>query len=461
MGDERLADLAHLMRRAGFGASRDELEEYARLGYDAVVDMLVEPESVPDIDVDILERYYFGELFKIRVGEWFYRMLNSRRQLQEKMALFWHHVFATGLSKNEHMLSAANQIAMFRRVGLSSLYEILNELSRDPAMIFWLDNNENRKGEPNENYGRELLELFSMGVGNYTEQDIKMASRAFTGWTFTQPIPLYPHGYYPAHFIKREDDHDNEVKSFLGTSGNFDGEDIIAMIVRQPATAVFISRHLYNFFVADEPQVPAWPIEPPQDPEAIRILVASYFASGGEMREVMRTLFKSDFFKQARFAKVKSPTELVMGVLKLVGTYRTLDPDLMKYADVTALMGQELLNPPTVEGWHTGREWIDGGTMNERVNFAVGEVSDASKPGIRETVDRIGADPPDSADVLVDHCLELAGRLEVGEDTRAALRTHAEAGGLDFGTDEGRERTEERVVSLMRLIVSTTEYQFA
>jgi len=462
MGDERLADLAHLMRRAGFGASKEELEEYAKLGYDAVVDMLVEPESVPDIDVDILERYYFGELFKIRVGEWFYRMLNSRRQLQEKMALFWHHVFATGLAKNEHMLSAANQIATFRRVGLSNLDEILNELSRDPAMIFWLDNNENRKGEPNENYGRELLELFSMGVGNYTEQDIKMASRAFTGWTFTQPIPLYPHGYYPAHFIKREDDHDNGDKTFLGSSGNFDGEDIISIIVQQPATAVFISRHLYNFFVADEPQVPAWPIDPPQDPEAIRTLVASYFASGGEMREVMRTLFKSDFFKQARFAKVKSPTELVMGVLKLVGTYRSLDPDLMKYADVTALMGQELLNPPTVEGWHTGREWIDGGTMNERVNFAVDEVSDATKPGIRETVDQMEADAPVSADGLVDRCLELAGRLEVGEDTRTALRAHAGAGGdLDFDSDDDRERAEERVVNLMRLIVSTTEYQFA
>ncbi len=462
MKDDKLADLAHLMRRAGFGASRDELEGYASLGYDAVVDMLVEPESVPDIDQDVLERYYFGELFRIRVGEWFYRMLNSRRQLQEKMALFWHHVFATGLSKNEHMLSAANQIAMFRRVGLSSLDEILNELSRDPAMIFWLDNNENRKGEPNENYGRELLELFSMGVGNYTEQDLKMAARAFTGWTFTQPIPLYPHGYYPAHFIKRDDDHDNGTKSFLGASGNFDGEDIIAIIVQQPATAVFISRHLYNFFVADEPQVPAWPIDPPQDPDAIRTLVASYFASGGEMREVMRTLFKSDFFKQARFAKVKSPTELVMGVLKLVGTYRTLDPDLMKYASVTELMGQDLLNPPTVEGWHTGREWIDGGTMNERVNFAVNEVSDASKPGISETVDQIEADAPVSPDSLVDRCLELAGRLEVGEDTRAALRVHAESGGdLDFATDEGRERVEERVVSLMRLIVSTTEYQFA
>ena len=181
------------------------------------------------------------------------------------------------------------------------------------------------------------------------------------------------------------------------------------------------------------------------------------------MREVMRTLFKSDFFKQARFAKVKSPTELVMGVLKLVGTHRTVDPDLMKYADVTALMGQELLNPPTVEGWHTGREWIDGGTMNERVNFAVDEVSDASKPGIRETVDRIEADAPVSPDGLVDRCLELAGRLEVGEDTRTALRAHAEVRRryrLRIGRRAGSEQRRS-VMSLMRLIVSTTEYQFA
>ncbi len=462
MGENGIADAAHLMRRAGFGASRSELEEYARIGYDDLVDMLVEPEGVPDVDQDIIERYYFGEHYNIRVGEWFYRMLNSKRQLQEKMALFWHHVFATGLAKNEHMLSASNQIEMFRLVGLSNLREILTELSRDPAMIFWLDNNENRKGEPNENYGRELLELFSMGVGSYTEQDIKMAARAFTGWTFTQPVPLYPHGYYPARFVKRSDYHDDGAKTFLGATGAFDGEDIIGMIVEQPATPVFISRHLYNFFVADEPQVPAWPIEPPRDPEAIRTLTAAYFESGGEMREVMRVLFKSDFFKHARFARVKSPTELVTGVLKLVGTYRDPDPDLMQYASVTALMGQELLNPPTVEGWHTGREWIDGGTMNERINFAADEVSDAGKPGIREIVARIEADMPASAEDLVHRCLDLAGPLEVGEDTRSALRGYAEScGELDFAGDEGRKHASTRIVNMLRLIVSTTEYQLA
>ena len=168
-GNKSAAGIAHLMRRAGFGSSIDELEIYLDLDYESIVDQLVEPKSVTDVEDDILERYYVGEHFNIKVGEWLYRMLNSRRQLQEKMVLFWHQVFATGISKNEHILSATNQIEMFRQNGMSSFRQILTELSKDPAMIFWLDNNENRLNEPNENYGRELLELFSMGAGNYTE----------------------------------------------------------------------------------------------------------------------------------------------------------------------------------------------------------------------------------------------------------------------------------------------------
>ena len=154
-----------------------------------------------------------------------YRMVNTQRPLEEKIALFWHHVFATGWGKSEHGPSSVLQIETFRRVGLSDLRQILLALSTDPAMIDWLDNNENHSAEPNENYGRELLELFSMGVGNYTESDIKMAARAFTGWTFTQPIPLYPYGHYAASFVYREEDHDDSEKSFLGETGRFNGED--------------------------------------------------------------------------------------------------------------------------------------------------------------------------------------------------------------------------------------------
>ena len=387
-----LAQMAHLMRRAGFGATRGELDALVAKGYEAVVEDLVNPERLPEIDEDILERYFGGEGYPIFAGIWMYRMLNSQRPLQEKMALFWHHVFATGVTKNQHVMASVNQIKMFRNVGMGNLRDILLELAKDPAMIFWLDNNENHNGEPNENWGRELLELFSMGVGNYTEQDIKDASRAFTGWTFEQPIPLYPHGYYPAPFKFIEEDHDNGDKTFLGRSGNLNGDDIIDVIVEQPATARFIARHMYNFFVADEPQVPSWNTVPPNDQDAINELVAAYLQSGGEIRAMLSALFNSDFFKEARFRKVKSPVELITGVIKLVGTFQQPTPGLVDYSGTAKLMGQQLFDPPTVEGWHTGHEWIDGGTLNERVNFAVNEVGDLSKPGIGELIDRMGAD---------------------------------------------------------------------
>ena len=197
MSETEFASIAHLMRRAGFGATFAELEELSAIGYDQVVEDLIHPERAPDIERDVIERYWDGE-FNAQQPNWLFRMINSRRPLEEKLALFWHHVFATAWYKSEHIWSIPDQIDMFRRVGFSDFRKILMELSRDPAMIFWLDNNENHRDEPNENYGRELLELFSMGVGNYTEKDIKMAARAFTGWTFSQPIPLYPHGDYNA-----------------------------------------------------------------------------------------------------------------------------------------------------------------------------------------------------------------------------------------------------------------------
>src|SRR5262245_29493039 len=322
--------IAHLLRRAGFGATRAELEAYASKGYEAVVEELLNPEQPPGVDEELLRRYWDGESINVAAGAWLYRMINSRRPLEEKIALFWHYVFATAWHKSEHVPAMISQIAMFRRVGLTNLRTILLELSRDPAMIFWLDNNENHKGEPNENYGRELLELFSMGVGNYSETDIKMAARAFTGWTFRQPIPLYPYGFFPVEFDYRSEDHDDGVKTFLGHTGRLGGEDIVDIIVKQPATARFIARHLYNFFVADEPQVPAWSIVPPQDPEAIETLVRAYADSNGDVRSMLRVLFNADFFKAARLRKLKSPTELVVGTVKLVGTHTFPNPSLLE-----------------------------------------------------------------------------------------------------------------------------------
>ena len=457
MQESDLALISHLMRRAGFGATREELEVLSARGYEAVVEDLIHPERFPDIDEDIAQRY-----FGIRFGsksQWIYRMVNTRRPLEEKTALFWHHVFATANTKASQV---ADQIDMFRRNGLSNLRTILSDLSKDPAMVFWLDNNENVNGQPNENYGRELLELFSMGVGNYSEDDVKSAALAFTGWTITQPIPEYPTNQGRSNFVYREELHDHSSKTFLGHTGNFNGEQILDIIVRQEATAKFIARHLYNFFVADEPQVPAWQLEPPQDQEAIGTLVETYMDTNGDIRTMMRVLFNSDFFKGARFRRVKSPAELVAGVVKLVGTHRFPGPGIGAYSAATMAMGQELMNPPTVEGWHTGREWIDGGAMTERINFAVNEVGDPTKPGVAAIIDRLDEGSPLQPEDFVDRCLDLMGPLTVEDVTRRALLEHADSGGpLSFETDSDREESTDRAVRMLQLIVSTGEFQFA
>jgi uncharacterized protein (DUF1800 family) len=453
---------AHLMRRAGFGATRSTLEELTSRNYADIVDELLHPEAMPRDDEDLIERYYGWDATTGMASFWIYRMTSSPHPLEEKIALFWHHVFATAFFKSEHIPTLNRQLEMFRRVGLGDLRTILVELSKDPAMIFWLDNNENFNGEPNENYGRELLELFSMGVGNYSEDDIKMAARAFTGWTFEQPIPLYPHGHYDATFLFNPDQHDDSVKTFLGQTGPWNGQDIVDIVVKQPATANFICRHLYNFFVADEPQVPAWQIEPPGDPAAIQELTKAYFESDGDIRSVLHVLFNSDFFQDAKFKHVKSPAELVTGILKLVDAYQSPAPGIGAYSAATGLMGQQLMNPPTVEGWHTGKEWIDGGTLNERVNFAVNQVGDPSKPGIAKIINRMknGGAPLQPKD-FVDRTLDLVGPLAVGEETRAALMVHAQSDGdLQFGTPQQTQKSADRTVRMLQLIVSSLEYQF-
>lgn len=454
MADERTALLAHLMRRAGVGATRDELETLAGRPYDEVVEDLLHPDRFPEPRDDVLQRYYpqmaSPDTTVASAGRWVYRMVNTQRPLEEKMALFWHHVFATAWYKGEHMLSMAEHIQMFRQYGLGRMRDLLIALSRDPAMINWLDNCENHRDAPNENYGRELLELFSMGIGAYDETDVKMAGRAFTGWTFEQPIPLYPHGAYPARFVYRPEDHDDSEKTFLGETGRFNGEDVIDIIVRQEATARFIARHLYNFFVADEPQVAAWSVQEPNDPDAIDQLASVFLETEGDLREVMRALLNAEFFKRARFARVKSPAEFVAGVLKLSGTLNDPTPLMGALQAAMGAMGQRLMDPPSVEGWHTGKEWIDGGTLMERVNFAVQQVGDRGAPGTRALAARLTNGAAAPAETLVDGCLEAAGPLEASEETRQALLAGAGTGDHD-----------ERVARMLTLVVATPEYQFA
>jgi uncharacterized protein (DUF1800 family) len=465
---KEIALMAHLMRRAGFGATFEELEARAAKGYEATVDELLDPEGQPELERDLMMRYQPQWVSQAGLEgqqeEWTYRMINTKRPLEEKIALFWHQIFVTGHAKCEYPKQQQIEFDMFRRDGLGKFDNLLQGLAKDPAMVFYLDNCMSHKDAINENWGRELLELFSMGVGmdgqvNYTEEDVKECARAFTGWTVTNSIPRYPYGKYEAKFIYDSGDHDNEEKTFLGETGNWNGEDIINIVARQPGTARFISRHLYNFFVADEPQVPAWQNTPPGDPEAIKALEDEYFRSGYDIRSMLRVLFNSDAFKNARFAKVKSPTETVVGTMRLVGDFNLPKPGMNAMALNIRYMGQDLMNPPTVEGWHTGREWIDSGTLVERINFTADAVGNTSHPGIQAIIQRLASQGPTiSPEQLVDGCLDMLGAYELTEVTRNELLAMSQGEG-DIRT--GTQEFESRVGQMLQSIVATTEYLFA
>ena len=471
MSNQDTALMAHLLRRAGFGATPDELDQSMAKGYDAVVEELLfpgDPQNIPD---DLIRRYH-AEMSEARdlagaSAYWMYRMISTKCPLEEKIALFWHGLFATGYAKLNQARALLNQIDMFRRCGLGNYRELLVELSKDPAMILWLDNNENHKGSINENYGRELLELFSMGIGNYSEEDIKEGSRAFTGWTMANAEymavraskdSIWPYSRIAWHFQYRDEDHDNGEKTFLGNTGNFNGEDIIDIIVQQEATARFVSTRLFQFFAADEVDA--------DGEEAIQEMMRCYFESGYEIRSMLRTLFHSDYFKseEARFARVKGPVELMVGAMRMAGSYQSPTLGIEKVTNQSLFMGQGLLQPPTVEGWHEGVEWIDSGSFVERLNFAAKELSNVNRPGVRAIIDRLANETGGTLtpEELVDRCLDIVGPITVSESTHDALVSYAtHQGELDLTSRQPGDESEQRVGNMLRLVASTREFQLA
>jgi uncharacterized protein (DUF1800 family) len=468
MANQEFSLMAHLMRRAGFGAPFEELETRTAKGYEATVEELLQPDKQPDMERDLMMRYKTEWVSQAGLEgqqeEWTFQMINSKRPLQEKIALFWHGILCTGHAKCEYPRQQQLELDMFRTVGMGSFRELLQALSKDPAMVFYLDNCMSHKDAINENWGRELLELFSLGVGmdgeqNYSEDDVKEAARAFTGWTVTNSIPRYPYGKYEASFIYDPSDHDEAGKTFLGETGNFNGEDIVDIIIKQPGTARFVARHLYNFFVADEPQVPAWKDTPPRDVAAIKLLEEEYFRSNYDISSMLRVLFNSDFFKNSQFEKVKSPAETVVGTMRLVGDYTTPKLGLNALTLTIRYMGQDLLNPPTVEGWHTGKEWIDSGTLVERINFTADQVGNTALPGVKNIIERFNSEGSTiSHERFIDGCLEMLGAYELTPETSSQL--------MDMAQSEGEVKTgtpefETRVGQMLQSIVATTEYLFA
>ena len=428
MSDQDIALMAHLMRRAGFGATRDELEARVDVGYEATVEELLSTEVQEELNRDEMQRFHPwtwrpGTLPGMGAAEWLHDLVNTKRPLEEKMSLFWHGIFATGVSKVDHYDDVMDMIVKFRKKGLGDFRELLLEMAKDPAMIYWLDNNDNHADAVNENWGRELLELFSMGVGNYTEDDVRDCSRAFTGWTIEPKLPRGPIGRHDWFFEYREEDHDDSDKTFLGHTGNHNGDDIIKFITDDPACARFIARHLYSFFVADEVQVPAWSVTPPRDPEAVALLANTLINNGYDIRPAPGI---GDLSRQPNY------------------------------------MGQDLLNPPSVEGWHTGAEWINSGSLMRRVNFTAELVGDVTRPGIRNIVDRMIAKGDTSPEAVVEGALDLMGPLEVNPESHVELVGFVSEGGdFSWKSADDIEKSTVRVSELMQLIVSLREYQYA
>jgi len=450
---EDVAVMAHLLRRAGFGATRDQIDQYVARGYEETVEDLLNPSHGQPEDQDLMDRYFIASVEARSVGhadpQWSWRLATSKKPLEEKSALFWHSLLAVGGIKLDHGLEMLTEIDLFRRVGLGSFRTILVEISQNPGMMYWLDNQNSHRGAPNENYGRELLELFSMGIddmgeGDYTEDDVKSAARAFTGWASKPTPPPFFLGPFPMEFRFDASDHDDGEKLFLGETGNFNGEDIIDIIVKRRATARFIAMRLYLYFVSDEP-----------DNQEIERLTDVFQETDGDIRSILRAIFNSDHFKSAavRFRKIKSPAELVFGAARLTDRFDIPDMDSSLLANQSLYMGQHLLNPPGVEGWHEGEEWVDSGSLIERINFAASEVGRVDTPGIRRMIELVEIAGDDlQPEEFVEACLDAMGSIDLGAGSKEVLIDHVKQNDSMSSAD--------RTVEMFQLIVSTPDYQY-
>ena len=369
---------AHLLNRAGFGGTPAEIEKLAALGHEQAVAHLVDYEKIPDDTADpswakpdperaekflqarrgseeerrrIQREYQQAErqhMIELR-GWWLQRMAKGPRPFQEKMVLFWHGHFATSVEKVREAYLMWRQNELFRREATGNWLELLVEVARDPAMLVWLDQAQSRKEHPNENFAREVMELFALGEGHYTEKDITEAARALTGWAYDRP---------GQKFVERPFWHDRGEKTIFGKSGNFEAEDFLEMVVEQPQAARFITAKLWNFFAGQMPS------------ESLNTkLAASFRHSGNNFKPVMREIFLSEEFYSPSIIRnqVKSPVQWLVGSVRALE--RELPPPMACFA-LTRNLGQDLFAPPNVKGWDGGLSWITTNTLLARYNEA-------------------------------------------------------------------------------------------
>ncbi|WP_170148992.1 DUF1800 domain-containing protein [Chryseobacterium defluvii] len=353
----------HLLWRAGFGPGIHQIEDLQNKDTKTFMKELFVQDNFSEInydtpDVEIID--YMNdktpaerkkEVLKINREQnlelnlnFLEKMINSKDQLREKMAFFWHGHFATRVINPKFSRQILNVI---RKNALGSFKDLLFEVSQSPAMLNFLNNQQNKKGHPNENFAREVMELFTMGRGNYTEKDIREGARAFTGWGFDKL----------GNFRERPNLHDTGTKTFLGKTGNFTGADVLNIILEQKATAKFITTKIYKFFVNEN-----------IDPAIINKLSESFYQSNYDIKKLMNDLFSASWFYDQKNIgnRIKSPIELMAGMMRILPMEIQNPENLIVYQK---LLGQMLLYPPNVSGWPNGKSWIDSSTLMLRLQI--------------------------------------------------------------------------------------------
>ena len=342
--------VAHLFRRAGFGVTAAELKESLGKSPADLVDALLnatQPEEfLADMRTLADSAIATGNVQQLSAW-WVYRMLSTPAQALEKLTLFWHGHFATSAEKVTEPILMLQQNELLRTHAFGDFSQLLLEISRDPAMLVYLDSATNRKAHPNENFAREIMELFCLGEGNYSEADIRELARCFTGWEIRRN-----------EFRFNRFQHDTGTKSILGQTGNFKGEDGVQIVLAQNSAAEFICRKLVKFYVMDDPEPDSLLIAP---------LAALMRHSGMQIRPVVQRILSSNLFFSAASVgrKIRSPVELAIGFLRsLEGSANSFE-----LAEHLQLLGQGLLYPPSVKGWDGGRTWINSSTLLGRSNL--------------------------------------------------------------------------------------------
>ena len=350
-----LAKVGHLHRRTGFGATFAELERGLSEGTETTIARIL--NGGPEDDDFEKSSAFMATERSLPNGApgsqlaawWLYRMLRSPHPLREKLALFWHNHFATSLVKVQNARQMLGQYQTLHRHALGSFKELLHAVTLDPAMMVWLDAKESKKGKPNENYARELMELFSLGIGHYTEADIREAARAFTGYDVKAG---------KANFDPKQ--HDDGTKSVLGRKGKFQGPDIVDVCLEQKACPLFILGKLYRFFISET-------VAPTE--ELLAPLAASYRESGFDTAKLVGVMVRSNAFfaKESYRQRVKSPVDFALGIV------RALEGNVGPLALATSLesLGQVLFAPPSVKGWDGGPAWLNAQTLLFRQNLAL------------------------------------------------------------------------------------------